>query len=156
MRSSPYYTSKRGPLKCANFSGIKLLEYRKKIFEKILDRRLRKHAIWISFREMYDRCNIYHTTTEKNNRSAQGFVLTFADLEKVYDRVPSDLVYWCLRRGVPEKLVRLVETTYHGASTVLRTTHGRSDYFDPLQSWPTTVIRAQPIIVHRSTRCHEQ
>ena len=26
-------------------------------------------------------------------------------------------MYWCLRkRGVPEKLVRLVEATYHGAS----------------------------------------
>ena len=41
-----------------------------------------------------------------------------------------DLVYWCLRRrGIPEKLVRLVEATYHGASTVMRTTHGRTDVF---------------------------
>ena len=29
-------------------------------------------------------------------------------------------------RGVPEKLVRLVEATYHGASTVVRTTYGRT------------------------------
>ena len=36
--------------------------------------------------------------------------------------VSRDQVYWCLRRrGVPEKLVRLVE-----ASTVVRTTHGRT------------------------------
>ena len=33
------------------------------------------------------------------------------------------------KRGVPEKLVRLVEATYHGASTVVRTTHGRTDEF---------------------------
>ena len=39
-------------------------------------------------------------------------------------------MYWCLRRrGVPEKLVRLVEATYRGASTVLRTTNGRTDEF---------------------------
>ena len=44
--------------------------------------------------------------------------------------VPRDLVYWCLRRrGVPEKLVRLVESTYHGASTVVRTMHDRTDKF---------------------------
>ena len=44
--------------------------------------------------------------------------------------VPRDLVYWCLRRrGVPEKLVGLVEATYRGASTVVRTTHGRTDEF---------------------------
>ena len=56
--------------------------------------------------------------------------LTFVDLEKAYDRVPRDLVYWCLRRrGVPQKLVRLVEATYHGASTVVRTTHGRTVEF---------------------------
>jgi hypothetical protein len=52
------------------------------------------------------------------------------DLEKAYDRVPRDLVYWCLRRrGVPEKLVRLVEATYNGASTIVRTMHGRTDEF---------------------------
>ena len=44
--------------------------------------------------------------------------------------MPRDLVYWCLRRrGVPEKLVTLVEATYYGASTVVRTTHGRTDDF---------------------------
>ena len=56
--------------------------------------------------------------------------LTFVDLEKAYDRAPRDLVYWYLRRrGVPEKLVRLVEATYHGSSTVVRTMHGRTDEF---------------------------
>ena len=39
-------------------------------------------------------------------------------------------MYWCLRkRGVPEKLVRLVEAPYYGASTVVRTTHGRTEEF---------------------------
>ena len=46
--------------------------------------------------------------------------LTFVDLDKVYNRVSRDLVYWCLtRKGVPEKLVRLVEATYHGVSIVV-------------------------------------
>ena len=57
-------------------------------------------------------------------------LISFVDLEKAYDRVTRDLVYWSLRRrGVPEKLVRLVEATYRGASTVVRTTHGRTDEF---------------------------
>ena len=60
----------------------------------------------------------------------QGLFFTFVDLEKAYDRVPRDLMYCCLRRrGVPRKLVRPVEPTYHWASTVLRTTHGRTDEF---------------------------
>ena len=61
---------------------------------------------------------------------SKGLFFTFVDLGKVYERVPRDLVYWCMKkRGVPEKLVRLVEATCHGASTVVRTTHGKTDEF---------------------------
>ena len=67
---------------------------------------------------------------EKHLEVHTDLFLTFVDLENAYDRVPRDLVYWCLRsRGVPEKLVRLVEATYHGTSKVVRTMHGRTDEF---------------------------
>ena len=33
------------------------------------------------------------------------------------------------KERVPEKLLKLVEATYHGASTVVRTMHGRTDEF---------------------------
>ena len=80
-------------------------------------------------RERHNRCSIYHTTTARKLLEVhKDLFLTFVDLEKAYDRVPRELVYWCLRRrGVPEKLARLVEATYHGSSTVVRTTHGRTD-----------------------------
>ena len=49
---------------------------------------------------------------EKHLEVHKGIFFTFVDLEKAYDRVPIDLVYWCLRmRGVTEKLVGLVEAT---------------------------------------------
>ena len=67
---------------------------------------------------------------EKHLEMHKGLFLAFVDLEKAYDRVPRDLVYWCLRRRrVPEKLVRLVKATHHGASTAVRTTNGRTDEF---------------------------
>ena len=42
---------------------------------------------------------------------------------------PPDRPYQTPRRGVPDKLVRVVKATYHGASTVVRTMHGRTDEF---------------------------
>ena len=47
--------------------------------------------------------------------------VAFLDLEKAYDRVPREVVYWCLqRKGVPEGLVRLVQVTYKNVSTRVR------------------------------------
>ena len=38
----PIYKQKGDPLECGNFRGIKLLEHGMKMFEKIVERRLRK------------------------------------------------------------------------------------------------------------------
>ena len=90
---------------------------------------------------------------QKNIEVSKDQFFTFVDLEKAYDGVSRDLVYWCMRkRGFPEKLVRLVETTYHRVRTVVRTarTDGSS------QRWPTQGSRTKPIPVYRSTRCHQR
>ena len=133
----PIYKQKGDRLECGNFRGIKLLEHGMKMSEKIVERRLRK---LITVNNMQFGLSPGKGTTyavfiiqqlqEKHIEMHKDLFLTFVDLEKAYDRVSIDLVYWCLRRGgVPEKLVRLVETTYHGASTVVRTTHGRTEEF---------------------------
>ena len=42
-------------------------------------------------------------------------------LEKARDRVPREVVYWCMRkRGVPEKYVRLVKATCANSTTRVR------------------------------------
>ncbi|XP_047470216.1 uncharacterized protein LOC125025923 [Penaeus chinensis] len=51
-------------------------------------------------------------------------------LVSAYDWGLGDLVYWCLRQqNIPEKLIRMVETTYRGARTTVRTKYGRTDEF---------------------------
>ena len=67
---------------------------------------------------------------EKHLEKQKDLFFTFVDLEKAYDRVPREVVYWCLRkRGVPERLIRLVQATYMNSSTVVRTVHGPTDPF---------------------------
>ena len=133
----PIYKQKGDPLSCGNFRGIKLLEHGMKLFEKILERRLRKlitvNNMQFGFSPRKGTTHavfIVQQLQEKHIEVHKDLFFTFVDLLKAYDRVPRDQVYWCFRRrGVPEKLVRPVEATYHGASTVVRTTHGRTDEF---------------------------
>ena len=131
----PIYKQKGDPLECGNFRAIKLLEHGMKMFQKIVERRLRKLIIVNNMQFGFspgkgttDAVFVIQQLQEKQIEMHKDLFLSFVDLEKAYDRVLMDLVYWCLRRrGVPEKVVRLVEATYHGASTVIRTMHGRTD-----------------------------
>ena len=54
--------------------------------------------------------------------------MAFVDLEKAYDRVPRDLVVWCLRkRGVTEKLVKVVTSLYRQCYTKVACGEGESE-----------------------------
>ena len=117
----PLYKRKGDPLECGNFRGIKLMEHAMKLLEKILEKRLRE---LVSVDDMQfgfspgkgtiDAVFVIKQLQEKHLERNKDLFITFVDLEKAYDRVPRDLVYWCLRKcNVPEKLVRMVEATYH-------------------------------------------
>ena len=77
----PIYKQKGDPLECRNFIGIKLLEHRMKVLEKILERRLRKlitvNNLQFGFRPgkgTIDAEFIIQELQQKTSRSAQGFV----------------------------------------------------------------------------------
>jgi len=47
--------------------------------------------------------------------------MAFADLEKAFDRVPHEVVWWALRSlGVVEWLVSVVQSMYEDATSVVR------------------------------------
>ena len=44
--------------------------------------------------------------------------ITFVDLEKAFDRVPREVVWWALRKvGVEEWLVKVIQSMYVGVTT---------------------------------------
>ena len=68
---------------------------------------------------------------EKRLEGNQKLFCAFIDLEKAYDRIPREVVFWCLRkRRVPEKLVRLVEMMYRRTRTKVLTTVGETETFE--------------------------
>jgi len=133
----PIYKQKGDPLECANYRGIKLLEHVMKVLERVLDLRLRElvniDKMQFGFckgRGTTDATFIVKQIQEKYLEKRKDLYFVFVDLEKAYDRIPRELVYWSLRkRNVPEKLVRLVKATYDNAETVVRTTHGQTEPF---------------------------
>ena len=54
----------------------------------------------------------------------------FIDLEKAYDRIPRDEVWYCLRlAGVSEAYVKVIQDMYEGSKTMVRCTVGTTKAF---------------------------
>ena len=67
---------------------------------------------------------------ERYREGHQDLHCVFIDLEKAYDRVPREELYWCMRdKGVPEKYIRLVKDMYHQCGTVVMCAVGTSEPF---------------------------
>ena len=56
--------------------------------------------------------------------------MAFVDLEKAFDRVPRDVIWWAMRKlGIDECLVRLVQSMYKDVRSRLRVGSGYSEEF---------------------------
>lgn len=134
----PIYKGKGDPLNCASYRGIRLLEHGMKIFEKVLESRLRKliqiDGMQYGFtpqKSTIDPIFILRQLQEKFIAKKKQLHHLFVDLEKAFDRVPREIVKWALRRQhIPEKLVRLAMATYESAKTVVKSRVGVSDELD--------------------------
>ena len=68
--------------------------------------------------------------SETYREGQQDLHCVFIDLEKAYDRVPREELYWCMRnKEVPEKYIRLVKAMYHQFESVVRCAAGTSEPF---------------------------
>ena len=54
--------------------------------------------------------------------------MVFIDLEKVYDKIPINVMWWALDKyKVPSKYVTLIKDMYNNAVTSVRTNDGNTD-----------------------------
>ena len=134
----PFFKGKGDPLQCGKYRGLRLLEHGMKVWEKILDGRL-KQIVNISDNQFgfsagkstTDAIFILRHIQQKYTEKKKRLYHIFIDLEKAFDRVPRAALEWALRRQlVPEKLVRLVMALYKDARSCVAAAGGTSSPFE--------------------------
>ena len=67
---------------------------------------------------------------EKYREGQRELHCVFVDLEKAYDRLAREELWYCMRKsGIVEKYVLLVQDMYEGSETVVRCTVGTTESF---------------------------
>jgi hypothetical protein len=132
------YKGKGDALQCGSYRGIKLLEQVMKVLERAVEKRVRSKVdidnMQFGFRPgrgTTDAIFIVRQMQEKYLANNRDLWMAFVDLEKAFDRVPREVVWWALRLvGVEEWIVNVIQAMYEGATTAVKMNNGESDEFE--------------------------
>ena len=124
----PIYKNKGDAQFCENYRGIKLMSHTMKVWERILEARLRDRVEiskqqygFMPGKETTDAMFAVRILMEKYREGQRELHCVFMDLEKAYDRVPREELWYCMRKSrIVEKYVQLVQDMYEGSETVVR------------------------------------
>ena len=131
------YKGKGDALNRGNYRGLKLIEQVMKVLERVVKGLIRQRVEidemqcgFMSGRGTTDAIFIVHQLQEKHLAANKPLYMAFVDLEKAFDRVPRDVIWWAMRKlGIDEWLVRLVQSMYKDVRSRVRVGDGYSEEF---------------------------
>ncbi|KAK3523592.1 hypothetical protein QTP70_002719 [Hemibagrus guttatus] len=109
-----------------------------KVWERVVEARLRKVVDiceqqygFMPRKSTTDAIFALRILMEKYRDGQKELHCVFVDLEKAYDRVPREELWYCMRKsGVAEKYVRVVQDMYERSRTVVRCAVGQTEEFN--------------------------
>ncbi|VDP08946.1 unnamed protein product [Heligmosomoides polygyrus] len=97
----PIWKKKGSPADCASYRPLRFLSHTMKIFERIVDG------------STVDAIHAVRLLLENHCEKQKPVHFAFLDLEKAFDRVPREVIWYALRQhGVPEELIEWVRILY--------------------------------------------
>jgi Reverse transcriptase (RNA-dependent DNA polymerase) len=132
----PIFKNKGDIQSCTNYRGIKLMSHTMKLWERVIEYRLRKLTIvfknqfgFIPGRSIMETTFLIMQLMEKY-RKQKDIHMIFIDLEKTYDKVLRNIMWWTPeKKRVPTKYVTLIKDMYTNVMTCVRACDGESDTF---------------------------
>ncbi|KAI5627659.1 hypothetical protein C0J50_8434, partial [Silurus asotus] len=133
----PIFKHKGDVQTCSNYRGIKLISHTMKLWERVVEARLREEVTiceqqygFMPRKSTTDALFALRMLMEKYREGQKELHCVFVDLEKAYDRVPREELCYCMRKsGVSEKYVRVVRDMYEGSVTAVKCAVGTTDWF---------------------------
>lgn len=134
----PIFKGRGDVQNCDNYRGIRLMSQTMKLYERVLECRLRKLATdigdqqfgFMPGRSTTDAIFAVRRVCEKYLEQGQQLHCVFIDLKKAFDSVPREVLWDSLRRKtVPEPYIRAIQDMYQGSESVVRTAVGETDPF---------------------------
>ena len=134
----PIFKNKGDVQSCSNYRGIKFIGHTMKLWERIIERRLRRDLTFsnqqygfMPGKSTTDALFALRVLMEKYREGQKELHCVFVDLEKAYDKVPREEVWYCMRKsGLAEKYVRIVQDMYDGRTTAVRCAVGVTEGFE--------------------------
>ncbi|KAK3574867.1 hypothetical protein QTP86_018328 [Hemibagrus guttatus] len=133
----PIFKNKGDVQSCSNYRGIKLMSHTMKLWERVVEAKLRKVVEiceqqygFMPRKSTTDAIFALRILMEKYRDGQRELHCVFVDLEKAYDRVPREELWYCMRKsGVAEKYVRVVQDMYERSRTVVKCAVGQTEEF---------------------------